>query len=120
MLIVFCSVLCALCSHSRVMMIAAVEALTLCKGELELVVTDLDYFSVGSYFASAIALTMSAISGLREAPPTRKPSMSGHADSSGAFLALAEPPYWMRIASAVSWSASLAIHSRIACQQHEE
>eukprot|EP00961_Rhodomonas_salina_P244899 3309453-Rhodomonas_salina.7 len=36
---------------------------------------------------------MSPNSGLSDAPPTRKPSMSGHADSSGAFLALAEPPY---------------------------
>jgi len=36
---------------------------------------------------------MSAISGLSDAPPTRKPSMSGNALSSGAFFAFAEPPY---------------------------
>jgi hypothetical protein len=40
---------------------------------------------------------MSAISGFMEAPPTRNPSMSGHAASSGALAAVAEPPYWMRI-----------------------
>ena len=46
-----------------------------------------------TYFAAEIAATMSAISGLSDAPPTRKPSMSGNAESSGAFLAFAEPPY---------------------------
>ena len=45
---------------------------------------------------------MSANSGLSEAPPTRKPSTSGHAERSGAFFALAEPPYWMRILAATS------------------
>merc|ERR1719253_1735385 len=45
---------------------------------------------------------MSLISGFSEAEPTRKPSMSGHAESLGAFLALAEPPYWMRMFSAHS------------------
>mmetsp|Transcript_45022 Transcript_45022/g.101648 ORF Transcript_45022/g.101648 Transcript_45022/m.101648 type:complete len:206 (+) Transcript_45022:360-977(+) len=61
-----------------------------------------------------MALTMSAISGLREAPPTRKPSMSGHAESSGALAAFADPPYWMRISSAVFWSTAPAIQSRMA------
>ena len=46
-----------------------------------------------AYFAAEIAATMSAISGLSDAPPTRKPSMSGNAESSGAFFAFAEPPY---------------------------
>ena len=54
----------------------------------------------GDFFAAAIAATMSLNSGFNEAPPTRKPSTSGMAESSGAFFALAEPPYWMRIASA--------------------
>ena len=67
----------------------------------------------GLYFAAEIAATMSAISGLSEAPPTRKPSMSGKAESSGAFLAFAEPPYWMRISSAVVWSTLAAIQSRM-------
>mmetsp|Transcript_627 Transcript_627/g.1293 ORF Transcript_627/g.1293 Transcript_627/m.1293 type:complete len:233 (-) Transcript_627:108-806(-) len=61
-----------------------------------------------------MALMTSMISGLSDAPPTRKPSMSGHADRSGAFLALAEPPYWMRTSSAVLASTLVAIHSRIA------
>ena len=52
---------------------------------------------------------MSTNSGFMDAPPTRKPSMSGHAESSGAFLALAEPPYWMRISSAVVWSTFFAM-----------
>ena len=63
--------------------------------------------------AAEIAATMSAISGLSEAPPTRKPSMSGNALSSGAFFAFAEPPYWMRISSAVVWSTFFAIQSRM-------
>ena len=46
-----------------------------------------------------MAATMSAISGLRDAPPTRKPSMSSIADSSLAFFAFTEPPYWMRMPS---------------------
>ena len=66
-----------------------------------------------TYFAAEIAATMSAISGLSDAPPTRKPSMSGKAESSGAFLAFAEPPYWMRISSAVVWSTFFAIQSRM-------
>jgi len=45
------------------------------------------------HLAATIALTMSANSGLSEAPPTRKPSMSGIAERSGAFFALADPPY---------------------------
>mmetsp|Transcript_80151 Transcript_80151/g.132497 ORF Transcript_80151/g.132497 Transcript_80151/m.132497 type:complete len:223 (-) Transcript_80151:306-974(-) len=44
-------------------------------------------------FASEMALTISANSGFSDAPPTRNPSISGCADSSGAFLAFAEPPY---------------------------
>eukprot|EP00802_Teleaulax_amphioxeia_P017586 Tamp_17748.p1 GENE.Tamp_17748~~Tamp_17748.p1 ORF type:complete len:234 (+),score=17.94 Tamp_17748:140-841(+) len=44
---------------------------------------------------------MSRNSGLSEAPPTKNPSMSSHADSSGAFLAFAEQPYWMRTSAAV-------------------
>jgi hypothetical protein len=31
-------------------------------------------------------------------------------------LALAEPPYWMRISSAVFWSTFFAIQSRMACR----
>merc|ERR1719213_180217 len=58
---------------------------------------------------------MSLNSGFIEAPTTRKPSMSGQADSSGAFLAFAEPPYWMRIPAATSGEAFLAI---LECQ-HE-
>ena len=64
--------------------------------------------------ALATALTMSLNSALSEAPPTRKPSTSGHAESSGAFFALALPPYWMRIRSAVSLLTSLASHARSA------
>merc|ERR1719327_262390 len=56
---------------------------------------------------------MSLNSGFREAPPTRKPSMSGQADSSGAFLAFAEPPYWMRIIAAQYAETLAAIQSRI-------
>mmetsp|Transcript_9477 Transcript_9477/g.28467 ORF Transcript_9477/g.28467 Transcript_9477/m.28467 type:complete len:209 (+) Transcript_9477:271-897(+) len=62
----------------------------------------------------AIAATMSTISGLRDAPPTKKPSMSGQAESSGAFAAFADPPYWIRIPSAVCWSTAVAIQSRMA------
>ena len=36
----------------------------------------------------------------------------GHAESSGAFLAFAEPPYWMRIASAHSAETLSLSHSR--------
>mmetsp|Transcript_9087 Transcript_9087/g.21395 ORF Transcript_9087/g.21395 Transcript_9087/m.21395 type:complete len:230 (+) Transcript_9087:111-800(+) len=61
-----------------------------------------------------MADTISANSGLSEAPPTRKPSMSGWAERSGAFLALAEPPYWMRISSAVFSSTLALIQSRMA------
>mmetsp|Transcript_58611 Transcript_58611/g.154002 ORF Transcript_58611/g.154002 Transcript_58611/m.154002 type:complete len:217 (-) Transcript_58611:393-1043(-) len=63
--------------------------------------------------ATEIALTMSANSGLSDAPPTRNPSMSGHAESSGAFLAFAEPPYWMRIIAAQNSETLAAIHARI-------
>merc|ERR1712182_113265 len=52
--------------------------------------------------AAAIAATMSLNSGLSEAPPTRKPSISGCAESAAAFAALAEPPYWIRMAPATS------------------
>merc|ERR1712078_487949 len=66
-----------------------------------------------------MAATISANSGLSDAPPTKKPSMSGIAESSGAFLALAEPPYWMRIASATSEEAfseiSLRMPACVAC-----
>ena len=58
-----------------------------------------------THFASLTSpscLTMSANSGLREAPPTRKPSMSGHLASSPQFFALAEPLCWMRVSSATS------------------
>jgi hypothetical protein len=34
---------------------------------------------------------------LRLAPPTRAPSISGWAMSSGALAGVTEPPYWMRI-----------------------
>ena len=37
-------------------------------------------------------------SALSEAPPTRKPSISGMAPRSATLSALAEPPYWMRAA----------------------
>ena len=40
--------------------------------------------------AAEMAATMSLNSGLSEAPPTRKPSTSGHAESSGAFFACAQ------------------------------
>ncbi len=49
-----------------------------------------------------------------DAPPTRKPSMSGHAESSGAFFALAEPPYWMRMPAAAAGDTWSEIHPRIA------
>lgn len=49
-----------------------------------------------------VALTMSTNSGLRLAPPTRKPSMSGQLASSLALAAVTEPPYWMRTAPATS------------------
>ena len=39
--------------------------------------------------------------------------MSGMADRSGAFLALAEPPYWMRMASATAGDAFWAISFRM-------
>lgn len=42
------------------------------------------------------ALMMSTNSGLSEAPPTRKPSMSGFLARSRALAAVTEPPYWMR------------------------
>ena len=64
--------------------------------------------------AFEMAETMSTNSGLSEAPPTRKPSMSGIAESADAFLALAEPPYWMRIAEAQYSETFYAIQSRIA------
>ena len=56
---------------------------------------------------------MSLISGFSDAPPTRKPSMSGKLDSSGALPAFALPPYWMSIASAVARSTFAAIQSRM-------
>ena len=47
----------------------------------------------GAYaLAAAMALMTSMISGLSEAPPTRKPSMSGLAERSGAVAPDAEPP----------------------------
>ena len=46
---------------------------------------------------------LSGNSGFKDAPPTRKPSMSSHRPSSNAFLACAEPPYWIRICAAQSW-----------------
>lgn len=49
-----------------------------------------------------VALIMSTNSGLRLAPPTRNPSMSGHEASSLALAAVTEPPYWMRTAPATS------------------
>merc|ERR1712166_200725 len=60
-------------------------------------------------FAFEIAATISANSGFIEAPPTRKPSMSGCAESASAFAALAEPPYWMRMPSATAADAFSAI-----------
>ena len=59
------------------------------------------------YLAAEMAATISANSGLSEAPPTRKPSMSGMAERSGAFFAFAEPPYWMRMPSATASPHSL-------------
>merc|ERR1712182_151841 len=56
----------------------------------------------GSHAHAALAATMSLNSGLSEAPPTRKPSISGCAESAAAFAALAEPPYWIRMAPATS------------------
>ena len=52
-----------------------------------------------------VALTMSMNSGLRLAPPTRKPSMSAQAASSLALAAVTEPPYWMRTLAATSADA---------------
>ena len=40
-----------------------------------------------------MAATMSLNSGFKEAPPTRKPSISAHDANALAFFALAEPPY---------------------------
>merc|ERR1719161_3537725 len=56
---------------------------------------------------------MSLNSGFIEAPPTRKPSMSGQADSSGAFFAFAGPPDGLRIPAATSGEAFLAISARM-------
>jgi len=39
------------------------------------------------------ALIISLKSGLREAPPTKKPSISGWEINSAAFFELTEPPY---------------------------
>mmetsp|Transcript_141994 Transcript_141994/g.453948 ORF Transcript_141994/g.453948 Transcript_141994/m.453948 type:complete len:202 (+) Transcript_141994:203-808(+) len=60
-----------------------------------------------------MAATISTNSGFKDAPPTRKPSMSGQAESSGAFFAFAEPPYWMRMPAAHSSLTLAAIHLRI-------
>jgi len=56
----------------------------------------------------AMVETISANSGLSEAPPTRKPSTSGCFERSAAFFALAEPPYWIRTASANAVLTSVA------------
>ena len=39
--------------------------------------------------------------------------MSGCAESSGAFFAFAEPPYWMRMAAATAGEALLVMSSRM-------
>ena len=36
------------------------------------------------------------LSGSKDAPPTRPPSMSARAKSSSAFAGFIEPPYWIR------------------------
>lgn len=41
-------------------------------------------------------------SGFRAAPPTSPPSISGCTNSSGAVAAFTDPPYWIRMASAVA------------------
>ena len=63
-------------------------------------------------------------SGLREAPPTKKPSTSACVANSSEFLALTEPPYMMRVLCATSedtfllnqslsclWTSCACIHS---------
>ncbi len=47
-----------------------------------------------------VALMILTKSGLREAPPTREPSMSGQAASSRQFSAVTDPPYKIRVDSA--------------------
>ena len=52
--------------------------------------------------------------GRKEGGRGRKGGGGQRAERSGAFLAFAEPPYWMRISSAVFWSTAPAIQPRIA------
>ena len=47
-------------------------------------------------------LIIPANSGFKEAPPTKKPSISYCLMSSPEFFSLTEPPYWIRIPSATS------------------
>ena len=54
------------------------------------------YSAAVYFFAAAMAEMMSPNSALREAPPTKKPSMSGHAERAPALAALADPPYCER------------------------
>ena len=53
-------------------------------------------------FSLPLQLTISANSGFNDAPPTKKPSMSGLLDNPGAVLPLADPPYKIRVFSATS------------------
>ena len=62
------------------------------------------------------ALTASTIwwnSGLSDAPPTKKPSMSGWAIKSAAFLAFADPPYKILTESRASAETFVPSHSLI-------
>mmetsp|Transcript_45132 Transcript_45132/g.109845 ORF Transcript_45132/g.109845 Transcript_45132/m.109845 type:complete len:231 (-) Transcript_45132:393-1085(-) len=58
-------------------------------------------------------LTMSANSGFKEAPPTKKPSMSGFSERPGAVFALADPPYKIRVLAATSAPAICPRYSRM-------
>ena len=49
-----------------------------------------------------LALTICTNSGFKEAPPTKKPSMSGLAANSLQLAAVTDPPYWIRMAAATS------------------
>ena len=52
-------------------------------------------------------------SGFKAAPPINPPSTSGWANSSAAFLAFMEPPYWMVTARATRAPYSLRMTARM-------
>mmetsp|Transcript_8704 Transcript_8704/g.8276 ORF Transcript_8704/g.8276 Transcript_8704/m.8276 type:complete len:262 (-) Transcript_8704:153-938(-) len=64
-------------------------------------------------FSPPWQFTISANSGFKEAPPTRKPSISGFEDRLGAVAAVADPPYRIRVFSAASAPAISPIYLRI-------